>query len=80
MPEPNAEEMLEALTEAIAAVLRADEPHWAAVELSGLANSSMTEFGLGYRLWWMWSALTDWYELKARGEARSGGDDAPRRR
>jgi hypothetical protein len=77
MPEPTAEEMLEALNGAIAAVVHADEPYWAAVEVNGLASSFMTEFGLGYRLSCMWSELTDWYELKP--EERSEAVAAMRR-
>ena len=59
----DAEAVLEELGAAIAAVGGADEPYWAAEDVRALASSSMTEFGVSYRVWWMWSALADWYEL-----------------
>lgn len=58
------DEMVEQLDAAITAVASADEPYWAAVAVQGAASSFMTELGLAYRLYWMWSELTDWYELK----------------
>ena len=56
--------MLGDLTAAIAAVSASAEPYWAAVEVHGLSASLMEQFGVAYRLWWMWAALTDRYELK----------------
>jgi hypothetical protein len=71
------QQMLEELDATIMAVAAADEPYWAAVELHGLASHFMTELGVAYRLYWTWSALTDWYEL--RPEERSEAVAAMRR-
>lgn len=78
MAESNADEMLQALDAAIGTVARADEPYWPATELAGLASSLMTEFGVAYRLWCIWTALTDRYELKPeeRPEALAAMDRA----
>ncbi len=56
--------MLEEINRANEKVASSDEPYWAGTELHGLANSLMTEFGVAYRLFWIWSELTDRYELK----------------
>jgi uncharacterized membrane protein len=56
--------MLDDLHTAIAAVSRAQDPYWAAVELHGVCAGLMESFGVAYRLYWLWATLTDRYELR----------------
>jgi len=52
------------LDDRIVAVATADEPYWVACEVQGYAVDYLTESIVASRLYQIWAALTDRYELR----------------
>jgi hypothetical protein len=59
------------LDERVAAVASADDPYRAAMKVMGCAGKYLTTSIVASRLYQIWAALTDWFDLKPEERAQA---------